>query len=82
MNNMLDLDKLSKVMDEKDVNVTTLSRRIGRDRVVVSGWKNGRRIPNTESVLFLAKGLGVKVEDICFEVVLPGDEAEDGNEAA
>jgi transcriptional regulator with XRE-family HTH domain len=75
MDNMIDLEKLSQVMREKEVNVTTLSRRIGRDRVVVSGWKNGRRIPNLESALCLAKGLGVPVEDICYEVALPGDEA-------
>lgn len=75
MENMLDLEKLDRVMKERGTNVTALASRIGHDRVVVSGWKNGRRIPTMKSVLTLAKGLGVLVEDLCKDVVLPGDEA-------
>lgn len=76
MENPIDLDKLDRVIKEQGTNVTALAARIGHDRVVVSGWKNGRRIPNLLSALALAKGLGVPVEDICFPIALPGDEAD------
>ena len=80
MENPIDLDKLSEVMEQKKINVTALAARIGHDRVVVSGWKNGRRIPNLLSALALAKGLGVPVEDICFPVALPSDVTESNPE--
>lgn len=75
MQNILDLGKLNKVIEERGTTVTALAAKIGHDRVVVSGWKNGRRIPTLESALTLAKGLGVNVEDLCREIVLPGEAA-------
>lgn len=73
MENPIDLDKLDRAITDKKTNVTALSERIGHDRVVVSGWKNGRRIPTLMSALKLAKGLGVSVEELCYEVWLPGE---------
>lgn len=72
MENPINVERLRDLI-ESSTNATALAKKIGHDRVQVSSWKNGRRIPTLLSALYLARGLGVSVEELCYDILLPAE---------
>jgi len=64
MRNILRIDEVLKM---KKIQQKTLAERIGVTRVTVSTWCNNKSTPSIETLLLIARELGVKISDLIVE---------------
>ena len=51
----------------KKIQQKTLAERIGVTRVTVSTWCNNKSTPSIETLLLIARELGVRISDLIVE---------------
>jgi transcriptional regulator with XRE-family HTH domain len=64
MRNILRIDEVLKM---KKIQQKTLAERIGVTRVTVSTWCNNKSTPSIETLLLIARELGVRISDLIVE---------------
>ena len=53
---------LKKLMIEREMNAADIARKTGMTQATLSRYINGKRIPNINSVIKIAKALNVPIE--------------------